>query len=50
MDLKNNPVHLSGHGYLDLISYEKYFQNELHLQELTCEEIEDAISKIELPV
>ncbi|MCX6321083.1 MAG: TrpB-like pyridoxal phosphate-dependent enzyme [Bacteroidia bacterium] len=41
---------LSGHGHLDLTAYEKYFENNLPDHELTCAEIEDALSKIELPV
>ncbi|MBE3085906.1 MAG: TrpB-like pyridoxal phosphate-dependent enzyme [Bacteroidetes bacterium] len=41
---------LSGHGHLDLTAYEKYFENNLPDHELTCAEIEDALSKIEIPV
>ena len=41
---------LSGHGHLDLMSYEKYFENNLPDHELTSAEIEDAISKINIPV
>jgi tryptophan synthase beta chain len=41
---------LSGHGHLDLMSYEKYFEDNLPDHELTCAEIEDAISKIVIPV
>jgi tryptophan synthase beta chain len=40
---------LSGHGHLDLMSYEKYFSNQLPDHELTSAEVADAISKIELP-
>ncbi|MCX6327042.1 MAG: TrpB-like pyridoxal phosphate-dependent enzyme [Bacteroidia bacterium] len=40
---------LSGHGHLDLTAYEKYFENNLPDHELTCAEIEDAISKIKIP-
>ena len=40
---------LSGHGHLDLSSYEKYFENNLPDHELTKEEIEEAISKIVIP-
>ncbi len=40
---------LSGHGHLDLMSYEKYFENNLPDHELSCAEIEDALSKIEIP-
>ena len=41
---------LSGHGHLDLMSYEKYFEDNLPDHELTCEEIEEAISKIDVSV
>ena len=41
---------LSGHGHLDLMSYEKYFENNLPDHELTSAEIDDAISKINIPV
>ena len=41
---------LSGHGHLDLMSYEKYFEDNLPDHELTTAEIDDAISKIDLPV
>jgi tryptophan synthase beta chain len=41
---------LSGHGHLDLTAYEKYFENNLPDHELTTAEIEDAISKIKIPV
>jgi tryptophan synthase beta chain len=41
---------LSGHGHFDLTAYEKYFENNLPDHELTCEEIEEALSRIELPV
>jgi tryptophan synthase beta chain len=37
---------VSGHGHLDLLSYEKYFENNLPDHELTCEEIEESLSKI----
>jgi tryptophan synthase beta chain len=40
---------LSGHGHLDLISYEKYFENNLPDHELTAAEIDTAISKIKIP-
>jgi tryptophan synthase beta chain len=40
---------LSGHGHLDLSSYEKYFQNKLPDHELTSKEVEEAIAKIEFP-
>jgi tryptophan synthase beta chain len=41
---------LSGHGHFDLTAYEKYFENNLPDHELTCAEIEEALSKIDLPV
>jgi tryptophan synthase beta chain len=41
---------LSGHGHFDLTAYEKYFENNLPDHELTCAEIEEALSKINLPV
>jgi tryptophan synthase beta chain len=40
---------LSGHGHLDLMSYEKYFEDNLPDHELTTAEIDEAISKINLP-
>ena len=41
---------LSGHGNFDISAYEKYFENNLHDHELSTAEIEDAISKINIPV
>ena len=41
---------LSGHGHLDLSSYEKYFQNKLPDHELTDSEVAKAVSEIGLPV
>ncbi len=41
---------LSGHGHFDISAYEKYFENNLPDHELTAAEVEDAISKIEVPV
>jgi tryptophan synthase beta chain len=41
---------LSGHGHFDISAYEKYFENNLPDHELSTEEIEDAISKINIPV
>jgi tryptophan synthase beta chain len=41
---------LSGHGHFDISAYEKYFENNLPDHELTTAEIEDAISKINIPV
>ena len=40
---------VSGHGHLDLMSYEKYFENSLVDHAMTTAEVEDAISKIEFP-
>jgi tryptophan synthase beta chain len=49
-DLEGRPktilFNVSGHGHLDLMSYEKYFENNLPDHELTTAEIEDALSKI----
>jgi tryptophan synthase beta chain len=41
---------LSGHGHFDISAYEKYFENNLPDHELTNTEVEQAISKIGLPV
>jgi tryptophan synthase beta chain len=41
---------LSGHGHFDISAYEKYFENNLPDHELSVAEIEDAISKINIPV
>jgi tryptophan synthase beta chain len=41
---------LSGHGHFDISAYEKYFENNLPDHELTDAEIEEAISKINIPV
>jgi tryptophan synthase beta chain len=41
---------LSGHGHFDISAYEKYFENNLPDHELTTAEIDDAISKINIPV
>jgi tryptophan synthase beta chain len=40
---------LSGHGHFDISAYEKYFEGNLPDHELTASEIEDAISKIDIP-
>jgi tryptophan synthase beta chain len=40
---------LSGHGHFDISAYEKYFENNLPDHELSVAEIEDAISKINVP-
>jgi len=40
---------LSGHGHFDISAYEKYFENDLPDHQLTTEEVEDAISKINIP-
>jgi tryptophan synthase beta chain len=41
---------LSGHGHFDISAYEKYFENNLPDHELSTAEIEDALSKINIPV
>jgi tryptophan synthase beta chain len=41
---------LSGHGHFDISAYEKYFEGNLPDHELSDAEIEDALSKIDLPV
>jgi tryptophan synthase beta chain len=41
---------LSGHGHFDISAYEKYFENNLPDHELTTAEVEDAISKIDIPM
>ena len=40
---------LSGHGHFDISAYEKYFENNLPDHQLTDLEVEDAISKINIP-
>jgi len=40
---------LSGHGHFDISAYEKYFEDNLPDHELTAEEVEKAISDIQLP-
>ncbi|MCE5345114.1 MAG: TrpB-like pyridoxal phosphate-dependent enzyme [Bacteroidales bacterium] len=40
---------VSGHGLLDLISYEKYFENNLVDHAMTNEEVDAALSKIVFP-
>ncbi len=40
---------LSGHGHFDISAYEKYFENNLPDHELTDEEVEEALSKIDFP-
>jgi tryptophan synthase beta chain len=40
---------LSGHGHFDISAYEKYFEGNLPDHELTSAEVEEAISKIQLP-
>jgi len=39
---------LSGHGHFDISAYEKYFENNLPDHELTTQEIEDALAKIDI--
>jgi tryptophan synthase beta chain len=41
---------LSGHGHFDISAYEKFFEGNLPDHELSVAEIEDALSKIDLPV
>jgi len=40
---------LSGHGHMDISSYEKYFQGNLPDHELTSEEVEKTLSNINFP-
>jgi tryptophan synthase beta chain len=40
----------SGHGIIDLASYDKYFQGDLHDHEVTDEEIEKSIGQLEVLV
>jgi tryptophan synthase beta chain len=40
---------LSGHGHFDISAYEKFFEGNLPDHELSDAEIEDALSKIDLP-
>ena len=40
---------LSGHGHMDVSSYEKYFQGNLPDHELTSEEVEKTLSNINFP-
>lgn len=40
---------LSGHGHFDISAYEKYFENNLPDHELSNEEIEQTLSKIDFP-
>jgi tryptophan synthase beta chain len=41
---------LSGHGHFDISAYEKYFENNLPDHEMTTQEVDEAIAKINLPV
>src|ERR1035437_7947021 len=41
---------LSGHGHFDISAYEKYFENNLPDHEMTSQEVDEAISKIIIPV
>lgn len=41
---------LTGHGHLDLYSYEKYFENNLVDHEMTTAEVEEELSKLGMPV
>ena len=40
---------LCGHGHFDMSAYEAYFVGELHRHELSQQDVEDAISKIDTP-
>ena len=40
---------LSGHGHMDISSYEKYFEGNLPDHELTSEEVEKTLSNINFP-
>ena len=40
---------LCGHGHFDMSAYEAYFAGELHRHELSQQDVEDAISKIDTP-
>lgn len=40
---------LSGHGHMDISSYEKYFEGNLPDHELSSEEVEKALSNINFP-
>ena len=40
---------LSGHGHFDISAYEKYFENNLPDHEMTTQEVEDSIAKINIP-
>jgi len=40
---------LSGHGHFDISAYEKYFENNLPDHELSNEDVEQALSKIDFP-
>lgn len=41
---------LSGHGHFDISAYEKYFENNLPDHELTAQEVEEALAKIDIVV
>jgi tryptophan synthase beta chain len=41
---------LSGHGHFDISAYEKFFEGNLPDHEMSTAEVEEAISKIDLPV
>ena len=42
-------IHLCGHGYFDLASYDQYFQGKLEKHEITSDEIAHALSLIDTP-
>ncbi len=52
-DIEGTPrtilFNLSGHGHFDITAYQKYYENNLPDHELTDEEVEQALSKINFP-
>lgn len=47
---KNILIHLCGHGYFDLKSYESYLNNELVQHEITAAEIKASLAKLDTPL
>lgn len=43
-------IHMCGHGHFDLAAYENYLSGNLEKHEITSEEIEAALAKIDTPV
>ncbi len=43
-------IHLCGHGYLDLAAYDNYLSGKLVEHEITQEEINESLSKLETPL